>query len=360
MKKLLAVLLALLILGVGAAFGETTNKNFKIEGNTLVKYNGPGGEVTVPEGITVLGEWAFEDSGVTKVNLPESLEEIKSYCFFSCDELKEVTIPAGTKKISEAQVFAYCHNLPAINVEEGNTEYVSVDGVLFTADRKTLMYYPDGKKTEIYFIPEGTEQLGRSLFNKPVNLRAVVIPATLRGLENKNHFSCNPKLESIIVSYDCKKYRTFNGALYDNNGNELIAYPSGKTVESVGKDDFLPGVKRIGPWAFQGNEYLKNVELPEGATSVGWMCFTFDTSLESVTVPASVKTINGYAFADCKSLKRVIILNPNVHFEDAEGSVVDDSPNVVLCGYEDSTTQVYAEKWGLKFEKLETTPRKGN
>ena len=91
MKKLLAVLLALLILGVGAAFGETTNKNFKIEGNTLVKYNGPGGEVTVPEGITVLGEWAFEDSGVTKVNLPESLEEIKSYCFFSCDELKEVT-----------------------------------------------------------------------------------------------------------------------------------------------------------------------------------------------------------------------------------------------------------------------------
>ena len=249
MKKLLAVLLALLILGVGAAFGETTNKNFKLEGNTLVKYNGPGGEVTVPEGITVLGEWAFEDSGVTKVNLPESLEEIKSYCFFSCEELKEVTIPAGTKKISEAQVFAYCHNLPAINVEEGNTEYVSVDGVLFTADRKTLMYYPDGKKTEIYFIPEGTEQLGRSLFNKPVNLRAVVIPATLRGLENKNHFSCNPKLESIIVSYDCKKYRTFNGALYDNNGNELIAYPSGKTVESVGKDDFLQVVvsfKRTG------------------------------------------------------------------------------------------------------------------
>ncbi len=360
MKKLLVVLLALVILGVGTAFGD----RFDIKDNTLVKYYGSGGVVTVPEGITELGESAFEGSPVTKVILPETLKEIRSYCFSNCYELEEITLPASLENMEvgggviQAQVFAYNSSLKAINVAEGNTHYTSVDGVLFTADRKTLLYYPDGKETEIYFIPEGTKELGVSAFCAPEKLTSIVLPATLTGVENSSCFSCIPNLKSIIASYEHSEYRTVNGVLYDNSG-KLISYPIGKTDERLEKDDFPKGVYSIGPWAFQYAGNIKAVELPESVTYLGWMSFSRMESLESITIPASVQVIESYAFDNCKNLKRVTILNPKTMF-DQQYSILDGSPYAVLYGYENSTTQVYAEKWNIKFESLGEAPGKGN
>ena len=64
------------------ASAEEAESEFTIEGTTLVKYNGSGGEVVVPEGIEKIGSWAFKNSAVTKVYLPETLKEIESFCFF--------------------------------------------------------------------------------------------------------------------------------------------------------------------------------------------------------------------------------------------------------------------------------------
>ena len=357
MRKLFAILTALVMAALTActAIGENAAGEFVIEGNRLVKYQGPGGEVTVPEGVTVLGEWAFEWSGVTKVNLPESLEEIESYCFFECLELEDVTIPAGTREISEAQAFAYCPKIQAFKVAEGNTRYVAVDGVLFTADRKVLLFYPDGKDTDAYFIPEGTERLGQAAFSKPAMLTTVVVPSTLKELELDNSFTGCIGLNAVLVSPENGRYRTYKGALYDKD-NSLIYYPNGKTAASAGNDDFLPDIKDIGPWAFQHDQHLKTVKLPDGIESVGWMCFTFAESVEEITVPESVEQISGYAFADCKTLKRVTVLNPDAVFESEGKNILDDSPNAVLCGYDNSTTQAYAAKNGLKFESLGTSP----
>lgn len=49
--------------------------------------------------------------------------------------------------------------IKAINVAEGNTKYSSVGGVLFSADKKTLISYPPGKHMSNYNIPENTEKV---------------------------------------------------------------------------------------------------------------------------------------------------------------------------------------------------------
>ena len=136
--KLFALITSLLLvcgMCFTASAQETEKGVFDIEGTTLKKYTGPGGEVTVPDGIEVLGEWAFDSSKVTKVNLPESLKEIESYCFFDCHQLTEITLPASLETLSDAQAFAFDSNLQAINVAEGNPYYTSVDGVLFNKSR---------------------------------------------------------------------------------------------------------------------------------------------------------------------------------------------------------------------------------
>ena len=333
--------------------------DFEIDGTTLVKYTGNGGEVTVPDGIEVLGEWAFENTGVTKVTLPETLKKIDNYCFFGCKGLTEITLPASLEKLSDAQAFAYTSNLEAINVAEGNPNFVSVDGVLFNEDKTMLLYYPAGKnRGGEYVVPEGTKDFGYTAL-EDTGLTAIELPLSFEGTVFGTDFSSNPDLKEIRIAAGHPNYRFVDGMLLDKYGT-LVWYPAGREDETLKPEDFPAEMKAIDAFAFQGVQHLKNITIPEGITSIEWMCFTFSPSLESVTLPKSVNSINGYAFANCENLKEVIILNPNANimvkddrFPDRENyNIIDDSPNAVLYGYENSTAKTYAEQVGVPFEVL--------
>ena len=331
------------------------NSDFEIDGTVLVKYHGKGGEVTVPDGIEILGKWAFDDTEVTKVNLPETLKEIENYCFFSCDKLTKITLPASLRKIGTAQAFAYNTALESIDVAEGNQFFVSVDGVLFNRSKTKLLYYPAGKKGGEYAIPEGTETIYASSISA-TSLTAIDLPASLTDFSYNVHFSNNPDLKEIRVAEGNLSYRSIDGMLFDKKGTTLLFYPAGRKQETLGANDFPAGMKAISAYAFQHAQHLKNVTIPNGIPAIHWMCFTFSPSLESVTLPESVKEIGGYAFANNPNLKQVTILNPNAVIEDLEGegnyNIFDNSPNAVLCGYAGSTAQAYAQKRGLNFKAM--------
>ena len=371
-RKLLTLMISiLLVCGICfTAYAENTaNDEFVIEGRTLVKYNGMGGEVTVPEGVEVLGEWAFNGAHVTKVNLPETLKEIECYCFFECRELQDITLPASLVKIGKMQSFAYNTSLKAINVAEGNPYFASVDGVLFTKNRTKLLYYPAGRdEGGEYAIPEGTNELGGSAI-QDTGLTVIEIPSTLVRLYNGNDFSSNPALKEIRVAKENPAFHTVDGMLFDNAGT-LLCYPAGRETETLGANDFPAEMKAIAPYAFQFAQHLKHVEIPDGIKAIEWMCFTFSPSLQSVTLPASVNYIAGYAFADCDSLSKVTILNPDAYivldderFDDdyrakMNFNIVDNSPGAVLYGYENSTTQEYAKQRKDVFVSLGAAPAK--
>ena len=83
---------------------------FEIQNNELVKYNGPGGDVIVPTGVTRIGKDAFSFSGVTSVQLPVGITSIGGQAFSFCENLISVTIPMGVLEI-EYCAFSYCSNL---------------------------------------------------------------------------------------------------------------------------------------------------------------------------------------------------------------------------------------------------------
>ena len=348
---------------------KTNEDDFVIQGRTLVKYNGMGGEVTVPDGVEVLAQWAFESARVTKVNLPETLKEIECYCFYGCRELEDITLPASLEKLGNMQAFAYNHSLKAINVAEGNPYFVSVDGVLFNKDKTKLLYYPAGRNQGgEYAIPEGVTELGGSAI-QDTGLTAIELPSTFVKMYCGNDFSDNRELTEIRVAKGNPVFHSVDGLLFDNSGT-LICYPSGLTKETLGVNDFPAEMKAIGPYAFQFAQHLKNIEIPEGIKTIEWMCFTFSPSLQSVTVPASVNFIAGYAFAHCDNLEKVTILNPDAviitddeRFSDdyratMDFNIIGYSPNAVLYGYENSTAQIYAAQLKDAFESLGEAPAK--
>ena len=348
--------------GTKTEIAEANADDYIIEGTTLVKYVGPGGEATVPDGVEVLGEWAFERARVTKVNLPETLKEIECYCFFECPELQEINLPASLERIGYTQAFAYTPKLEAFNVAEGNPYFVSVDGVLFTADKTRLLYYPCGRnRGGEYVIPEGTRDFSSSAISG-TGLTALELPSSYTKQDVSTSFSGNDQLKEIRVAENHPTLRSVNGMLFDKHG-KLLCYPCGRKQEFMGADDFPAEMKAIGPYAFQDVQHLRTVVIPDGVTSIDWMCFTFSPSLESVILPASVSSISGYTFANCPNLKQVMILNPNAsimrenkRFEADNVNIINNSPNAVLYGFANSTTQEYAIEMDDPFVSIGTAP----
>jgi hypothetical protein len=91
---------------------------FDIQNNVLVKYIEEPGvtEVTVPDGVTEIGERAFQDcKSLTAVTLPDSITILDDAAFESCTNLVSVKLGSGIRQV-EWMTFAFCKNLKAIHL----------------------------------------------------------------------------------------------------------------------------------------------------------------------------------------------------------------------------------------------------
>ena len=97
-------------------------QDFVIENGVLTKYTGSGGDVTIPEGVTKIGESAFRwCTSLQSVTIPEGVTEIEKETFSYCKNLTSVTIPAGVTKIGES-AFHCCTSLQSVTIPESVTE----------------------------------------------------------------------------------------------------------------------------------------------------------------------------------------------------------------------------------------------
>ena len=94
------------------------------DGSTLVCY--PCGKedssYIVPEGVTAIGNSAFEDCNVTQVQLPDTLTRICAHAFMNCPFLKTVRIPNGVSTIESG---AFSCGITSISIPASVTEMES-------------------------------------------------------------------------------------------------------------------------------------------------------------------------------------------------------------------------------------------
>ncbi len=69
----------------------TNLSDFVIEDGVLKKYRGSGGDVTIPSGVTSIGERAFwYCSGLTSAEIPKSVTSIGRRAFEGCSGLTSI------------------------------------------------------------------------------------------------------------------------------------------------------------------------------------------------------------------------------------------------------------------------------
>ncbi len=56
-------------------------------------------EITIPNSVVEIGDYAFEDSSISNITLSESLTTIGSYVFYNCGNLTVIQIPVSVEVI---------------------------------------------------------------------------------------------------------------------------------------------------------------------------------------------------------------------------------------------------------------------
>ncbi|SEK33869.1 Leucine rich repeat-containing protein [Ruminococcus sp. YRD2003] len=168
--------------------------------------------------------------------------------------LTSIYVPASVTDLYNSGTFYGTDNLEEFIVDENNTVYCAVGGVLYSKDMKTICALPTADLPAEYVVPDNVEIIGSDVF---------------------------------------------------------LRYP----FESVIMPD---SVVEIGFLSFMKMPNLKNVKMSRSLESIGAFAFSENNSLESVDIPASVTDISRCAFEKCTSLTSVTINNPECDIYDDE------------------------------------------
>ena len=241
--------------------------------------------ITMQDNVEYLGKSAFEQcSKLKSITLSNSIEVLQEKVFSNCEELENVNFPENLKTIKD-DAFTLCPKLTSImipknvetitdmaldnsyfeqiNVSDENEYFSSVDGVLFSKDKTTLIKYPNYKKDEngnnitTYTIPENVTIIEGLAFSECKNLEDIKFPSTLKEI----------------------RYRAFS----DCTG-------------IVSKINIPEGVTEVGEQAFVGCKNIPAVILPTTIAEIKSSTLSIE-NLEYVIIPKGVTTIDNGALS---------------------------------------------------------------
>ena len=269
--------------------------------------------ITIPNSVTEMGRRAFSGcSSLTGIAIPDSVTEIGKYAFDGCKSLTSITIPDGVTSIGDG-AFYNCSSLTEIKVASENSNYVSVNGVLYNKDKTTIICYPAGKKGNNYKIPDGVTKVDSSAFIGCSSLTSITIPNGVTEIGYSVFEGCT-NLKSITIPNGVTSIG--DSAFEGCTSLKSITIPN--SVTSIGDSAFedctsltsitIPnGVTSIGDSAFEGCTSLTSITIPNSVTSIGFGAFIGCSSLTSITIPDSVTCIGDSAFNGCTSLTSITI-----------------------------------------------------
>ncbi len=188
--------------------------------------------------------------------------------------LSEVTIPAGVTTIGDG-AFAECVTLVSIQVAEDNPVFLSVNGVLFDQDLRSLMQFPAGK-TGAYDVPASVTQIHSSAFAGG-KVSAVSLPSDLTRIEPATFAGC---LNLHRVSLP-ETVTTIGAGAFSGSGLKEVDIPQ--------------GVTNIAPYTFATCSSLSHVTIPDGVMEIGEGAFR-RAGLRTVLVGRGVRRVGDSAF----------------------------------------------------------------
>lgn len=141
-------------------------------------------EVTLPEGITEIQDYAFYHTGIESIVIPDGVTSI-GLLAFSESNLKSIYIPASVTSIVEGSSFRYTPYLESITVDPENAIYDSRDNCNCIIKDSTIIV---GSKN--YVIPASVNRIGKYAFYKH-QFESFIIPYNITHIDEYAFSECN-------------------------------------------------------------------------------------------------------------------------------------------------------------------------
>lgn len=342
----------------GGAFGGCSRlTSVTIPGSVTTIGNGAFGgcsgltSVTIREGVTSIGDGAFSEChNLSSVVIPARVTSIGHSTFYNCWDLASVTIPEGVVRIADGAFYG-CIGLTSVLIPESVTSIGH--GAFGGCWRLTSMTIPEGvtsignqafggcRGLTSVTIPEGVTSIGNRAFSGCTGLTTVTIPEGVNTISDEAFSGCSG-LTSLVIPENVTSIgnEAFSGC------TSLAGVSLGRGLLSIGWNAFL---ETATPFQEQdGLLYLTSPTaafLVDGRSATGDMILpdTFNglplrsvnafrgcENLTSLTIPASVSSIDSHAFDESTNLRAIYVDEANPNYADHDGALIDLETNTLL------------------------------
>ena len=235
---------------------------------------------------------------IKEIKIPNNITNINDYTFCGCRSLTSVTIPDSVTSIGEG-AFRDCTNLTSIAIPDSVTRIGE-----FT--------FSGCESLKSITIPDSVTSIGREAFSGCESLTCITIPDSITSIENYTFYYCT-SLTSITIPDSV----TSIGEGAFNKCTSLTSITIPDSITSIENYTFgyctsltsitIPdSVTSIGEGAFRVCTNLTSIAIPDSVTSIG-PAFLGCESLTCITIPDSITSIENYTFYYCTSLTSITI-----------------------------------------------------
>lgn len=293
-------------------------------------------QVTIPDTITEIGEKAFENSGLTSVEIPASVKKIGKQAFSDCDDLERVTMHSDAEcgysvfySCGSLEEFTFPENMQTLNLGFFADCYayrniILPDSLTFIDSQAFRSYYTNTRN--MYIPPSVTEIHEDAFYNTTNGLTIYGKAGSYAELFASDHsiafqaVSSSAEMPRITLeelaptSGSCGEKANWNldtetGILTISGTGPMSDYESYSNQPWVGRRSQIKkivleeGITRIGDYSFMYCSSATDFELPSTLESIGRNVF-WNTAATSIELPQNIKSIGYFSFM-CSSIEKI-------------------------------------------------------
>lgn len=324
----------LTISGTGAMYDYDCDYESYSFTSPWAKYRSMIRSVEIGSGVTSIGSYAFVDTNITSLTIPDSVKTIGRGSFSNNRYLVNLTFSSGLKHI-ESMAFAGSHLSTVVIPDDVTSIGEGAFSYCVRGDYINGEWVPSGLTS--ITIPVSVISIGKDMLKTydEYDLLANVnfggtqdqwnaIGGKDAGVPDTAKLNCVKVVASGKCGTGVKWSLASNGVLtITGTGKGIMKdYAEGSTKPWESNGDIkqiiiCEGITHIGDHAF-ANSPATRVSLPESLTSIGTRAFA-GAAITAMTIPGSVTTIGVEVFWGCSELTSLTICDGVTAIENAFG-----------------------------------------
>lgn len=313
--------------------GVTKVGNNVLSGASILK------TITLPDTCTEIGDGAFSDCvALDEFNSGEGIERVGARAFSGCAETRELHFPASAVKFGDGAFFG-CDKLRTLSIglpSDVNDEEPFFGKAFGEGEGKQSCSFDENGRKYSYAVPEsliyleikGDGKIARNTFQGCTGIKRITFSGGIteiekeafRGCEELREFVFGEKSQETLTKIDKYAFEGCKllGAEPEKKDEVFMQFTLPKSLVTI--EDFAfkncigmesadlsrTAVTILPRGAFLGCTALKNINLPDGLTTIGAETFEY-AGLEEIKIGKNVDGIGANAFKDCSRLREIYI-----------------------------------------------------